>query len=146
MPPLPPLAVIDTNIWLSGLIWGGPPRQLVQAVLDRRLRCAISAELISEFDRVLHYPKIQRALAARELNPRSLTELVGLVCVQIAAPELGTRVSRDKDDDAVLACAVAASADFIASGDADLLVLANYKNIKILTPTDALNQLKQSLN
>lgn len=59
----------------------------------------------------------------------------------IDPPPLPAQVSRDPDDDAVLALAAASRADLIISGDADLLVLGSYAGIPILNPADAIARL-----
>jgi predicted nucleic acid-binding protein len=51
-------------------------------------------------------------------------------------------VCRDPDDDAVLACALAAQADLIVSGDDDLLVLKQFQEIRIVTPTQAVKMIR----
>ncbi len=58
----------------------------------------------------------------------------------VVAPPLPQPVCRDPDDDAVLACALAAQADLIVSGDADLLVLKQFQNIRIITPAEAVKR------
>lgn len=58
------------------------------------------------------------------------------------SPALASPVSRDPDDDAVLACALAAKADLIVSGDQDLLVLQAFEGIPIVTAAQALERLK----
>ena len=58
----------------------------------------------------------------------------------VSARQLAERVSRDIDDDAVLACALAARAQFIVSGDEDLLVLGAFKGITIITVATAVRQ------
>jgi predicted nucleic acid-binding protein len=60
----------------------------------------------------------------------------------VTAPALSLTVCRDADDDAVLACALAARADLIVSGDKDLLVLQAFQGIPILTAAQALQWLK----
>jgi len=57
---------------------------------------------------------------------------------------LAQRVSRDADDDAVLACALAAKADLIVSGDRDLLTLKIFRDIPIVTPIEAVNRIARS--
>lgn len=131
-------AVIDTNTWISGLVWSGPPRTLAQSVLQGQLRCVASPELLVEFDRVLHYPRIAKALHARGMAASDLAMQLRLVCDLISAPPLPLPVCRDPDDDAVLACALAAQADLIISGDSDLLMLGQYQGIAILTAAEAL--------
>jgi uncharacterized protein len=91
--------VADTNTILSGLLWQGPPRQ----ILDRARAGVIT----------LH------------------TSLVLLA-------ELAEVISRDADDDHVLACALAAGTAIIVSGDRDLLDLGTFRQIRILTAQNAL--------
>ena len=62
----------------------------------------------------------------------------------INAAALAFQVSRDIDDDAVLACAIAAQAHLIISGDKDLLVLHPWRGIDILNPADALQRILAS--
>ena len=57
-------------------------------------------------------------------------------------PAAVPKVSRDPDDDHVLACAVSAKADRIVSGDNDLLTLKQHRGIAILTPAPALARIK----
>jgi putative PIN family toxin of toxin-antitoxin system len=59
----------------------------------------------------------------------------------ITARRLAQQVSRDADDDAVLACALAAQADLIVSGDADLLVLKQFQGIRIMTAAQAVKRI-----
>ena len=60
-------AVIDTNSWVSGLIWGGAPRRLIEAVLSGDVLGLTSLTLPFEFGRVLGCPRIEKALIKREL-------------------------------------------------------------------------------
>jgi len=135
-------AVIDTNTWVSGLLWSGAPRQVVQLVLSRSLFCSSSRELVVELERVLSYPRIEKVLAKRGLTAAELSGQIGLVSDLVIAPALQQPVCRDADDDAVLACALAARADLIVSGDKDLLVLQTFQGIPILTAAQALQLLK----
>jgi len=59
----------------------------------------------------------------------------------VVAPPLPQPVCRDPDDDAVLACALAAQVDLIVSGDADLLVLEQFEGIRIVTPAQAVKMI-----
>lgn len=133
-------AVIDTNTWISGLVWSGAPRQVVQLVLGRGLCCSTSHELMVELERVLGYPRIEKVLTQRGLTAAELLGQLGLVSDVVIAPALPQPVCRDPDDDAVLACALAAGADFIVSGDQDLLVLQSFEGMPILTAAQAMLQ------
>jgi putative PIN family toxin of toxin-antitoxin system len=76
---------------------------------------------------------------------RVLAEL-HLLTEIVIAPPLPVPVCRDPDDDAVLACAVAAQVDAIISGDSDLLALKQFQGIPILTSAEALQQLTAVLS
>lgn len=74
---------------------------------------------------------------------RSSRKYQGLV--QLVQPRALPRpVGRDPDDEAVIACALAARADLIVSGDQDLLVLKTYRRIRILSAAEALELIAQS--
>jgi putative PIN family toxin of toxin-antitoxin system len=113
----------------------------VQQVLNRELFCSSSNELVVELARVLNYPRIEKVLAARGWTASELSGQIGLVSDLVISPALPQAVCRDPDDDAVLACALAAHADLIVSGDKDLLVLQSFQGIPILTAAQALQRL-----
>lgn len=140
--PLMLRVVIDTNTWISALIWTGHPKQLVTQSLQGHFRAVTSAELMAEFRRVLGYPRIQKAMLKRNLDPQDLATQFGLFNDLVDAPALATPVCRDPDDDAVLACAVAAKAQLIVSGDDDLAVLQSFEGIPILRAAPALQWLE----
>ena len=96
-------AVIDTNIWVSGLIWHGPPRVFVQRILSRQLHSIVSAEMVAEFQRVLNYPRISSVLLKRGLVAVDLAMQIRLVSELVVSSPLPTPVCRDPDDDAILA-------------------------------------------
>jgi uncharacterized protein len=135
-------AVIDTNTWVSGLIWGGAPRALIQQVVDGELRAITSTALALEFERVLQYSRIDKALVKRGLVATNLGAQFSLLNDLVETTPIAQRVSRDPDDDTVLACALAAQADLIVSGDQDLLVLRAFEGIPIVTAAQALERLK----
>ena len=137
-------AVIDTNTWVSGLVWTGAPRLVVELVLDRELCCSTSGELVAELRRVLGYPRIEKVLTKRGLTAADLVEQIGLVSDLVIAPALQKPICRDPDDDAVLSCALAAQADLIVSGDQDLLVLQVFEGIPILTAAQAMEWLRNA--
>ena len=135
------LLVIDTNVLLSGLLWRGPPHALLNKVRDGAANLAVSPALLDELADVITRPKFTAILARTSRTPeRILTELRILVDV-VAATPLSQPVCRDPDDDAVLACALAARADLIVSGDEDLRALAMFESIPIVGAADALTLL-----
>jgi putative PIN family toxin of toxin-antitoxin system len=132
-------AVIDTNVLLSGLLWHGAPHTLVERLRTGALSLVSSPALLAELTEVVGRAKFAAILTRSNTNPeRMLSELRQLAEI-LDPPPLATPVSRDPDDDAVLALAVAARVDLVVSGDADLLILGAHAGIPIVTPAQALD-------
>jgi putative PIN family toxin of toxin-antitoxin system len=87
--------------------------------------------------------KLQRAVRATGKSAQRLLQEYEAIARIVKPGGLPARVSRDPDDDAVLACAVAARADFIVTGDKDLLGLRAYRAIAILSASEALDKILQ---
>lgn len=136
--------VIDTNLVVSGLLWHGAPRQVLEAARDGKLQLFTSATLLAELEDVLARSKFAERLAQAKVTAHTLVlgyaALAALVEPQVIPPE----IKQDADDDAVLACAVAAQAEQIASGDHHLLELEEYRGIPIVTASEILARLGQS--
>lgn len=130
--------VLDTNTVISGLLWGGPPGELIDRAIERTVRPYATLPLLAELRGVLSRPKFAGQLTARGLAANdvfdgyvALVELVTPISIVPAA-------ARDPDDDQVLAAAVAARANLIVSGDSDLLELKSYREIDIVDASAAL--------
>ena len=134
--------VLDTNIVISGLIWRGAPHQVVLALADDKLAAYTSYSMVSELTRKLLGSKLGRELIKRDISAQQLVMSYTALC-EVVSPALLTQpICRDPDDDAVLACAKAANADLIVSGDQDLLVLEAFEGIQIVTAAQALERLQ----
>lgn len=137
-------AVIDTNVLLSGLLWGGAPHALIEHVRAGTLAMVSSPILLAELDEVIGRAKFDEILARSNTpHERSVAEMRQLAEV-IVPPPLPEPVCRDADDDHVLACALAAQADLIVSGDADLLDLREYQGIRIVAAAEALRLIERA--
>jgi uncharacterized protein len=133
--------VLDTNVTLSGLLWNGTPRRVLEAARNGQIEIFCSAELVEELEDVLHRPKLASRLARIGSTPEELLAgYLALVIVIRAAP-LPVPISVDPDDDAVLACALAARAEAVVSGDDDLLRLGVVEQIPIITAAEFLDRL-----
>jgi putative PIN family toxin of toxin-antitoxin system len=97
-----------------------------------------SPTLVAEFDDVVGRPKFRAVLMRAGTASDSLSQELRRLAELIDPPPLPKRVCRDPDDDAVLALAVAARADLIISGDADLLALGSFAQIPIITAAMAI--------
>jgi putative PIN family toxin of toxin-antitoxin system len=125
-------AVLDTNVLVAAFVSDGLCRRLLLRARDRTFTLTISPFIRNEFARVL-----KRKVAADAEEIREALELVDEISTSLDATAEETGVSgicRDPDDDGVLACAVAAGADYLVSGDNDLLVLDNCRGVKIIAP------------
>jgi putative PIN family toxin of toxin-antitoxin system len=133
--------VADTNTVVSGLLWSGPPRQLIDLCRRRVATLCTSHTLLAELAEVVGRDKFVRRLQAAELSAGELLrDYSGLVTLVEPAPLLKP-VSRDPDDDHVIACALGANADWIVSGDADLLDLGSWQGIEIVNAGESVRSL-----
>lgn len=131
--------VCDTNVLVSGLVWGGTPGAVWDRVVAGKDRLCISRAMLTEVARVLDYPRIAKVLRKRELASRDiLAAIVGTSDVIWPQPLRACVIRADRDDDAVLACAAAAGASHIVTGDQHLLALGSWNAVRILTPADYL--------
>ena len=130
--------VLDTNVLVAALIWGGKPYDLLKLCTQTPNEAWTTPLLLTELRRTLGYAKLKPYLDARHLNQQQLFDQIVLILHTDIDTPLKTRVCRDPDDDIVLACALSAKADYIVSGDKDLLVLNAFQDIPILTAAQAL--------
>ncbi len=120
----------------------GAPGQVVTALFARQaFEMVLSRAIVAEVETALGLAKIRRYL--REPNDASLW-LTDVVALADLVPDTGavTGVCRDPDDDVVLAAAVEGRAEVIVTGDEDLLDLAHYERLSMVTPRAFLGMLR----
>ncbi|MBK5971310.1 MULTISPECIES: putative toxin-antitoxin system toxin component, PIN family [Thiorhodovibrio] len=125
--------VADTNTVVSGLLWKGAPRQIIEACRHQRITIVTSERLIAELAEVLARDKFASRINSAGLTPLGLVEDYSALTEYVHPGPLNKPVCRDPDDDAVLACALAGRADALVSGDDDLLTLKVFRGIPIIT-------------
>lgn len=121
-------AVIDTNVFVSGVFWKGPPCQVLQAWSGGRFKLIATTSILDEYDRVL-------GELANKYNFSNYTRILELVKLnaELVSPVRFTRpVCRDKDDDKFLSAALGGNAPFLVSGDNDLIAVDGFKGIRVL--------------
>lgn len=132
--------VLDTNVVVAGLLWNGPPRQLLEWAIDGHIALYSSPALIDELAHTLGYPKFTQRIAAQCATTASALTVRHNALVTLATPtEVPRVIDQDADDDQVLACALTAQADLIVSGDKHLLGLGgSYQGIRIASAAQAM--------
>jgi len=123
--------VVDTNVLISGVFFGGFPRKILGEIVRRNLTACATAEIVDE------YEEIVQEMIDRKQGHINRDILVPLIrAMEIIEPVSQIKMSRDPDDDKFLGCAKDAHALYIVSGDKDLLVLEHFENIGIVTAKD----------
>jgi uncharacterized protein len=130
-------AVIDTNVLIAGLLWRGPPHALLQHVRDGAASLISSPALSAELTEVLGRAKFAAILTRTSTSREESVAEVQRLAEVIDPPPLPQPVCRDPDDDQVLALALAAKAELVVSGDADLLSLGSFEGMPIVAPAQA---------
>lgn len=134
--------VLDTNVVLSALLWRGTPYRLLDAIRNRGAASLFtSPALLDELADVLTRPSATKRLA---IIGRTAREVLAdyVEAVEVVEPEHVPRVvPDDADDDQVIAAALTAGADWIVSGDADLLSMGSHQGIPIITAAQAVQQI-----
>jgi putative PIN family toxin of toxin-antitoxin system len=124
-------AILDTNVLVSGVFWKGPPFEILNAWQKSRFRLTISPPILEEYRRVLGEMTKRYAIPVL----RSILEIIELHAEMVEPVFLAKPICSDPDDDKFLEAAVAASADYVVSGDAALLRLKIFRGIGIVRPT-----------
>jgi uncharacterized protein len=122
--------VLDTNVFISGIFFDGPPSQILKAWKDQSLQIVFSRQILDEYQRVA------AGLSSRfpTMNILPIIELVTIFGYLVDAPAFDISVCEDPDDDKFIECAVAGKCKIIISGDKHLLKLTGYKGIAVLSP------------
>ncbi|MGQ0710131.1 MAG: putative toxin-antitoxin system toxin component, PIN family [Rhodoferax sp.] len=132
--------VLDTNIVASGLFWGGHPATLLNAAQLGEIDIFTSRALLAELASILPRRKFAKVIAASGLSIEELVLGYAELATVVDPVQIAPTIAADADDDQVLACALAAQADVIVSGDQHLHTLGGqYQGITIARPAEALH-------
>lgn len=122
--------VLDTNVFVSGIFFSGPPARILRAWHDGGLNLILSPEILDEYQRV--GTALAEQFPAIDLGP--ILKLVTVKAEMVAAPALSEALCSDLDDDKFFACALAARCPVIVSGDKHLLQVSGYGGVTVLKP------------
>ncbi len=122
--------VLDTNTPVSALLFSGTASRLVPLWQSRRITVLVSKAILQEYLRVLAYPKF----GLPEDEVRALVEEETLPFVEtVVIKHRFAIVRRDPEDNKFLDCAVGGRAEYLVTGDKDLLALGSHRKTMILT-------------
>ena len=135
--------VADTNVVLSGLLWHGPSRELLDLTRHGTVELFTSGTLLAELEEILQREKFLKRLAVAQIPPHDLVTGYAALATVVQPAQIAPVVLRDPDDDAVIACAVAAGATIIVSGDNDLLALKKHQQIEIVSVAELVARIRR---
>ena len=128
----PPKVVLDTNLLISALVFGGKPKQVYNLVLEKQIIGITSPILLAELTEVLT-KKFNFELIRIEQLEKIIKKHFKMV-----NPKQTIKILQDIDDNRVLEAAIEGKCSYIVTGDSDLLTLKTFQKIRILTPNDFL--------
>lgn len=122
--------ILDTNVFVSGMFWSGPPYEILRAWRSGILELVLSSDILEEYKRI-----------ATELSAQfpavDVSGFMSLLAVEasIHSPQpLPHPLCTDPSDDKFIACALANKVTHIVSGDKALLKVSGYQKIEVMKP------------
>lgn len=132
--------ILDVNVWISALLWGGIPAQILRLAYQGKIIIFISDEIILELETTLRRDKFKERIEKRGYSIEYLLSVVKEISRYCSSLSLEVQELRDPKDTIILAAAITAQAQAIITGDLDLLVLIEFNHIPILNPQTFLRQ------
>ena len=133
------MLLVDSNVWVSYLLHSRPAAELFAELQRRNIRVFLCPAIVADLRRAP-----QRKKLAGRINQGDVEGLLGLLMQngEVVVPEMGPPVCRDPDDDNILYTARSAGAEFIVTGDKDLLVLGQFHGCRIVNMREMLGILR----
>lgn len=127
--------ILDTNIIISAIGFGGKPRNILKLILDKKIWAFTSSILLAELEDVINkkFPELSENFERTNKQIRKKFKIV--------RPKKSLHIVNDEDDNRVLEAAVEGECNYIITGDKELLNLGSFKEIKILTADQFLRTL-----
>ena len=125
-------AVFDTNVLVAAFVSEGVCSKLLIRARKRQFHLFISDFILQEFERVL----VRKLRVPRDEAKEAVRLVSEAASVILPHPRLDEPVCRDTKDDHILACSMAAEANYLVTGDADLLDLRSSRDTLIVSPRD----------
>lgn len=126
--------VLDTNVLVSGIFWGGTPFRILEQWISDDMEIIATPDILNEYVRFIS------ALGKKQAE--LMTQWIDLITANMTIIEkrISLSISRDPDDNKFLECAVSGDVDCIVSGDDDLLTLKAIHAIPIIKPSELISK------
>lgn len=124
--------ILDTNVFISGIFFTGPPFRILRAWREGILQLVLSPGILEEYQRVAEELAVQFPV----IDWRPIIDFVTVNAMMVPDIELGEPVCKDPDDDKFIACALASKSNLIVSGDKNLLMVSGFKGVRVLKPRE----------
>lgn len=134
--------VVDTNIIISAIYFGGVPRVLFELFEKGEFEVVSSHSILEEYEEVIH--RMQKKSRAKD--PEEIAHFIRVLTEKsiFIHPRHRKKYSHDPDDDKFIHCAQSGKAIYIVSDDSDLLDLDKIGNIEMITGRQFLNRIQGS--
>lgn len=133
--------VFDTNTLVSAFFWEGNESKLFRKIEQEKVLLFISQEILKEVEEVIKRPKFKQTIVNANLTPDQIIQKIVSASTLVIGPKLNIKVCRDREDNKFLECAEHAKADYLVTGDNDLLKLKKHKKTKIIKTNEILKLL-----
>jgi putative PIN family toxin of toxin-antitoxin system len=127
-----PKLVLDSNTIVSAFFWEGNEAELFRKIEQGKAKLYITSEILNEIEDVIKRLKFNEVMKKANLTPDQIMQKIVSLSHLVIVPKITVKVCRDEKDNKFLECAESAKADYIVSGDFDLLSLKEHKGISIV--------------
>ncbi|MGJ4746521.1 putative toxin-antitoxin system toxin component, PIN family [Leptospira sp. SA-E8] len=128
--------LLDTNIYISAILFGGKPKAILEELISGKVIGYISDSILKEIEETFRKPKFK---LSDEFISIIISEITAITEKVVTTPLKEHSGLRDRDDYHILESALSAKADYLITGDQDLLVLGNIQSLKIVSPEQYLS-------
>ena len=128
--------IVDTNVLVSGIFWPGIPRRFLELWVEKIITLIATPQILSEYLEVID------RLQKNDVELSQKWKEFILENIALTSSNIKVSICRDKKDNMFLECALSCGADYIVSGDDDLISLKNIEKIKIVTVAEFLKVFK----
>lgn len=124
--------VLDTNVFISGIFFSGPPAQILKAWKEQKIQIVLSKEILNEYQSVAE--ELSANFSSVDIEP--IIELLTIYGEVVETEGISVKVCEDPDDNMFIECAIASNSKIIVSGDKHLLNISGFQNIDVVKPRD----------